>query len=102
MSTVSSLAELARHSGYIAQLQSQGDIAIFNRMLESIPPDILADAVFDNMARLPNPEAVGAQPGVQSGVHFAKLLKVMISAPGRELHQTVSMPSMHCDSPTIC
>lgn len=76
MSKVHSLADLARHAGFISQLHAQGEFQKLDQMLKTIPAEVLADAVFDNMARIPSPEAVGAVSGAQASALFAKMLKV--------------------------
>ena len=76
MAKVTSLAEFNRHAGYVAQLHAQGEFHKLDQMLKIIPAGILADAVFDNMARIPSAEAVGAHSGAQSSALFAKMLKV--------------------------
>ena len=76
MSKVQSLADLARHAGFISQLHAQGEFQKLDQMLKTIPAEVLADAVFDNMARVPSPEAVGAVSGAQASALFAKMLKV--------------------------
>lgn len=76
MTQVHSLADLARHAGYISQLHAQGEYERLDQMLKTIPAGVLADAVFDNMARIPSAEAVGAISGAQASALFAKMLKV--------------------------
>ncbi|KAK9830777.1 hypothetical protein WJX74_006723 [Apatococcus lobatus] len=82
MTRVTTLADLARHAGYIARLHAQGDYDKLDQMLKTIPAGVLADAVFDNMARIPSPEAVGAHSGAQSSALFARMLKQGLGGRG--------------------